>query len=284
MPERSDAAASAGGNSSRGRMQSKVVLVFGAGSIGEGWGNGKAAAVAYAREGALVACVDIDLAAARATQAVIASEGGAAIAVAADVTDAASISAAVGATRARWGRIDVLHNNVGINLPGGAAEASEDSWRRVLDVNLTSVFLTCRAVLPIMEAQNAGAIVNVSSLAAIRWTGYPYVSYYASKAAVNHFTRSVAIEYAAKGIRANTIMPGIMDTPHVYAQISGYYGDIEEMRAKRAAMVPMKRQGDGWDVAWAAVFLASDQARFITGIELPVDGGQSCTVSGSLPT
>jgi NAD(P)-dependent dehydrogenase (short-subunit alcohol dehydrogenase family) len=267
-----------------GRMAGKVVLVFGAGSIGEGWGNGKAAAVAYAREGGRVACVDIDRAAAGATAAVIAGEGGDAAALAADVTDAGAIAAAVEAVMARWGRIDVLHNNVGINLPGGAAEASEASWRRVLDVNLTSVFLTCRAVLPIMEAQGAGAIVNISSLAATRWTGYPYVSYYASKAAVNHLTRAIAIEYAAKGIRANCIMPGVMDTPHIYSQIAGYYGDMEEMRAKRAALVPMKRQGDGWDIAWASVFLASDQAKFITGVELPVDGGHSCTVAGSLPS
>jgi NAD(P)-dependent dehydrogenase (short-subunit alcohol dehydrogenase family) len=265
-------------------MQDKAVLVFGAGSVGEGWGNGKAAAVAYAREGGRVACVDIDLAAAEATAAVIAGEGGEALALAADVTDAGSIAAAVAAVTGRWGRIDVLHNNVGINAPGGAAEASEASWRRVLDVNLTSVFLSCKAVLPIMEAQGKGAIVNIASLAAIRWTGYPYVSYYASKAGVCQLTRAIAVEYAAHGVRANTILPGIIDTPHVHQQIAGYHGDVDEMRAKRAALVPMRRQGDAWDVAWAAVFLASDQAKFITGVELPVDGGHACTVAGSLPT
>jgi NAD(P)-dependent dehydrogenase (short-subunit alcohol dehydrogenase family) len=266
-----------------GRIEDKVVLVFGAGSVGEGWGNGKAAAVAYAREGGRVACVDIDRAAAEATAAVIAGEGGEALALAADVTDAGSIAAAVGAVARRWGRVDVLHNNVGINAPGGAAEASEESWRRVLDANLTSVFLTCKAVLPIMEAQGKGAIVNIASLAAIRWTGYPYVSYYASKAGVCHLTRAIAVEYAARGVRANTVLPGIIDTPHVYRQIAGYHGDVEEMRAKRAALVPMKRQGDAWDVAWASVFLASDEAKFITGVELPVDGGHACTVAGSLP-
>jgi NAD(P)-dependent dehydrogenase (short-subunit alcohol dehydrogenase family) len=266
-----------------GRVDGKVVLLFGAGSADEGWGNGKAAAVAYAREGARVVCVDVDREAAETTARVIAGEGGAAMALTADVTDAASIGAAVRATTDRWARIDVLHNNVGINLPGGAAEASEESWRRVIDVNLTSVFLTCKAVLPIMEAQGAGAIINISSLAAIRWTGYPYISYSASKAAVGQFTRAVAVEYAAKGIRANAILPGIIDTPHVYRQIAGYHGGVEEMRAKRASIVPMKRQGDGWDVAWAAVFLASDEAKFITGVELPVDGGHSCTVAGSLP-
>jgi NAD(P)-dependent dehydrogenase (short-subunit alcohol dehydrogenase family) len=265
------------------RMKNKVVLVLGAGSVAEGWGNGKAAAVAYAREGGKVVCVDIKLAAAEETLHVIESEGGEGLALAADVTIAAEIEAVVSATMERFGRIDVLHNNVGINLPGGAAEATEESWRRVMDVNLTSVFLACRAVLPIMERQGKGAIVNISSLASIRWTGYPYVSYYASKAALNHFTRAVAVEYAAKGIRANAILPGVMDTPHITSQIAGYYGSAEEMRAKRDALSPMKRQGDGWDIAWASVFLASDEAKYITGIELPVDGGLHVTVSGSLP-
>lgn len=265
-----------------GRMDGKSVLVFGAGSVGEGWGNGKAAAVAYAREGGRVACVDIDPRAAEATARIIAEEGGAAMALSADVTKAGDVAEAVAAVRERWGRIDVLHNNVGMNVAGGAAEATEESWHRVMDVNLTSVFLTCRAVLPVMAEQGGGAIVNVSSLAAIRWTGYPYVSYSASKAGLNQLTRSIAVEYASRGIRANVIVPGLIDTPHVQKQIAGYHDDAEEMRAKRAAMVPMKRQGDGWDIAWAAVFLASDQAKFISGVELPVDGAQSCTVAGSL--
>ncbi len=264
------------------RMKNKVVLVFGAGSVGPGFGNGKAAAVAYAREGGSVVCVDVDLDAARNTVDVIESEGGSGLALAADVTRSSDISAVVEATMERFGRIDVLHNNVGINLPGGAAEATEEGWRKVMDVNLTSAFLTCKAVLPIMEKQGGGAIINISSLASIRWTGYSYVSYYASKAALNHFTRAIAIEYAAKGIRANAILPGVMDTPHIQKQISGYYGSAEEMKAKRDALSPMKRQGDGWDIAWAAVFLASDEAKYITGVELPIDGGLHVTVSGSL--
>ncbi len=264
------------------RLKGRTALVFGAGSIGEGWGNGKAAAVAYAREGARVACIDVDPQAARATLAIIEAEGGSGIALGADVTVSAQVEACVERALEAFGAIDILHNNVGINLPGGAAEASEESWRRVMDVNATGVFLTCRAVLPTMERQGRGAIVNISSLASIRWTGYPYVSYYASKAAVNHFTRAVAIEYAAKGIRANTILPGVMDTPHVTHQISGYHADIETMRAKRAAITPMKRQGDAWDIAWAAVFLASDEARYITGIELPVDGGMHAAAPGSI--
>lgn len=264
-----------------GRVEGKAVLLFGAGSVGEGIGNGRAAAVAYAREGGRVACVDFDPAAAGDTVAMIAAEGGEAVALQADVTDPDAVDGAVAATLARFGRIDVLHNNVGMNLPGGVVAASLEGWRRVLDVNLTSVFLACKAVLPVMERQGAGAIVNISSLAAIRWTGYPYASYYAAKAGVNQLTRSIAVEYAGKGIRANAILPGILDTPHVERQIAGYHGDdLAAMKARRAAMTPMGRQGDGWDVAWAAVYLASDEAKFVTGIELVVDGGQSSTMMG----
>ncbi|HLS68705.1 MAG TPA: glucose 1-dehydrogenase [Kiloniellales bacterium] len=259
------------------RLKDKIALVFGAGSIGEGWGNGKAAAVAYAREGARVVAVDLDPKAAENTCEIIAKEGGEAMALAADVVDRRQIERAVERTLERYDRIDILHNNVGINLPGGAAEATEESWHKVMDINVTGTFLTCRAVLPVMERQAAGAIINISSIAAIRYTGYPYISYYASKAAVNHFTRALAVEYADRGIRANTIMPGLMDTPHIYQQISSYHGSADEMRAQRAAIPPMKRQGTAWDVAWAAVFLASDEAQYITGVELPIDGGLHCT-------
>ncbi len=149
------------------RMEGKTVLIFGAGSAGDGWGNGKAAAVAYAREGGRVACVDVSPEAAEATAGIISGEGGEAMALAADVTDSASIAATVAAVAERWSRIDVLHNNVGINLPGGAAEATEESWRKVIDVNLTSVFLTCRTVLPVMEAQGAcSAIPKLAHIAA----------------------------------------------------------------------------------------------------------------------
>lgn len=258
------------------RLKDKVALVFGAGSVGEGWGNGKAAAVAYAREGAKVVSVDLSFDAASNTAGIIEGEGNVAIALAANVTDALQVQAAVDRTIAEFGRVDILHNNVGINAPGGAVDASEESWDHVMAVNVKGVFLACKATLPVMERQRSGSIVNISSLAAIRYTGYPYASYYASKAAVNQFTSSLALEYADKGVRANTIMPGIMDTPHIYQQISGYYSDIEEMRAKRAAMSPMKHQGDAWDVAWASVFLASDEARYITGVALCVDGGLHC--------
>jgi NAD(P)-dependent dehydrogenase (short-subunit alcohol dehydrogenase family) len=135
-------------------------------------------------------------------------------------------------------------------------------------------------VLPVMEAQGSGSIINVSSLASIRWTGYTYSSYYASKAAVNGFTRGIALQYAHVGIRANAILPGLMDTPHIYQTISSYHGSVEDMVAARHAAVPMKRMGDAWDIAHAAVFLASDESRYITGIELSVDGGLHCTAVG----
>ncbi|WP_209427809.1 SDR family oxidoreductase [Pararhodobacter sp. SW119] len=261
-----------------GRLLNKVALVFGAGSIGEGWGNGKAAAVAYAREGARVVCADLNAAAADETQRIIEGEGGVAIACAVDVVKFDAITRTVDAALDAFGRVDILHNNVGINEPGGAVDTTEESWDRVMAINAKGMFLTCKAVLPHMERQNSGAIINISSLAAIRYTGYAYASYYASKAAVNQFTRSVAMEFAAKGIRANTIMPGIIDTPHIYQHISGFYHDIEEMRAKRASLSPMKRQGDAWDIAWASVFLASNEAKYITGIELCIDGGLHCKV------
>ena len=259
-----------------GRLKDKVALVFGAGSVGEGWGNGKAAAVAYAREGAAVAAVDLKIRAAEETRRIIEGEGGRAAAHAADVTRLDEIQQVVGAVHGAFGRIDILHNNVGMNIPGGPVEATEESWDRVMAVNAKSVFLTCKCVLPIMERQGAGAIVNISSLASIRWVGYPYISYYASKAAVNNVTRAIAVQYAEKGIRANSILPGLMNTPHIYQQISGYYASAEEMVRAREAIPPMKRMGDGWDVAWAAVFLASDEARYITGVELCVDGGLHC--------
>ena len=258
------------------RLKGKTALVFGAGAVGEGWGNGKAAAVLFAREGARVAAVDVNADAAQETARIIGAEGGDAIALTADVTRRDAIKAAVEHAMQRFGRIDILHNNVGINLPGGIADASEDSWDKVMDVNAKSVFLTCQHVVPIMRDQGGGAIVNVSSLASIRWTGYPYISYYASKAAVNNMTMAIALEHAADGIRANAILPGVMDTPHIYQQISGYYDDVSDMVAARNALTPMKKMGDAWDVAHAALFLASDDARYITGIAMPVDGGLHC--------
>ena len=258
-----------------GRLKGKVAIVFGAGSIGPGWGNGKATAVAYAREGARVYAVDRNPAAAEETVGIIRAENGAAESMVADVTDSDAVARAVDGCIGRFGRIDILHNNVGMASIGGPVEMSETVWDASMRLNIGSLFLTCKHVLPIMEAQNAGAIVNVSSIASIRWLGSAYISYSASKAAVNQFTQAIALQYARKGIRANAILPGMMHTPHIHQAIAGQYASAEEMIAARDASTPMGRQGTGWDVARAAAFLASDEADYITGQCLAVDGGQS---------
>jgi NAD(P)-dependent dehydrogenase (short-subunit alcohol dehydrogenase family) len=259
------------------RLDGRVALVAGAGSSGPGWGNGKASAVAYARAGAAVACLDVEEKAAAETAAIITGEGGRAIALACDVGKDGDVAAAVASVEARLGPIDILHNNVGIARMGGPIELDEADWQRVIDVNLTGMFRTAKHVLPGMLARGKGVVTNISSVAAVRWTGYPYSAYYASKAAVNQFTVGLALQYAAKGIRANVIMPGLMDTPLIYRQISGQYKSAEEMVEARNAACPMGRMGTGWDVANAAVFLASDAAGYITGVCLPVDGGHSAS-------
>jgi NAD(P)-dependent dehydrogenase (short-subunit alcohol dehydrogenase family) len=261
------------------RLENRVALVFGAGSSGPGWGNGKAAAVTYAREGARVVAVDVSEAAAAETAALIVGEGSEALALAADVTDLASIEAVVATAIARFGRIDILHNNVGVVLQGGPPDLDEEAFRRNLDLNVGSVFRTAKAVLPHFIAAKRGAIVNISSIAAVRWTGYPYFAYYTAKAAVNQATVALAMQYAPYGIRANCVMPGLIDTPLIYKQISSQYASAEEMVAARARAVPLGRMGSAWDVAKAAAFLASDDAGFITGVCLPVDGGQTCTMT-----
>jgi NAD(P)-dependent dehydrogenase (short-subunit alcohol dehydrogenase family) len=264
-----------------GRLAGKVALVFGAGSSGPGWGNGKAAAVAFAREGARVACIDLREVAAQETAGIIGAEGHDAIALAADVTSLASVEAAVARALAAFGQVNILHNNVGAAIAGGPLELDEARFQAAMDLNLGSVHRTVRAVLPHMLARRTGAIVNVSSLAAIRWTGYPYFAYYAAKAAVNQATVAIALQYAAQGIRANSIMPGLIDTPLIHGQIAQHYASPEAMIEARNRMVPMGRMGTAWDVAAAAVFLASDEARFVTGVCLPVDGGQSCAVAAA---
>jgi NAD(P)-dependent dehydrogenase (short-subunit alcohol dehydrogenase family) len=173
----------------------------------------------------------------------------------------------------RFGRIDILHNNVGTTTMGGPPDLTEEQWQRALDTNVTGAFLACKFVIPHMIAAGKGVITNISSAAAVRYTGYPYASYYAAKGAVNQFTIGLAIQYARQGIRANAIMPGMMDTPLIHQQISGQYASAEEMVRARHEATPMGRMGTGFDVANAAVFLASDEAQYITGVCLPVDGG-----------
>ena len=265
------------------RLKDKVALIVGAGSIGPGWGNGKATAVACAREGAKVFCVDINLAAAEETANIISQEGGLALPFRADVTSNGDVEAMVKAAIADFGRIDVLDNNVGIVEVGGVVELAEEVWEKVMAVNLKSAFLTMKHVIPLMVVQGGGSIINISSVAAIRHTGVDYPTYYASKAALSHLTRTTAVEYAAKRIRVNAILPGLMRTPmveHSPGLAQSYArGDVEEMWKKRVAQVPMGIAGSGWDVAWAAVFLASDESRYITGTDLVVDGGLTLKVT-----
>ena len=257
-----------------GRLQDKVALICGAGSIGPGWGNGKATAAAFAREGAKVFAVDLNLEAAAETVAVIKGEGHEAIAYGADVSDPDGVANMVAACQAAYGRVDILHNNVGIASLGGPLETSLEQWERVMRINITSMFLTCQAVLPLFLEQGGGAIVNVSSLSAVK-AARPELAYATSKGAVNALTINIAMEFADRNIRCNALVPGLINTPMVADAMKDIYGDggMETMVAARDAISPTGRMGEGWDVAYAALFLASDEARYINGMLLNVDGG-----------
>jgi NAD(P)-dependent dehydrogenase (short-subunit alcohol dehydrogenase family) len=262
-----------------GRLQDKIALVVGAGSIGSGWGNGKAAAVLFAREGAKVLCADVNEDAADETVRIIRQENGAANAIRADVTSQDDIRHMIEACMDLYGRIDVVDYNVGLAHVGGVVELLEEEWDRVFAVNLKGCFLTMKHVIPIMERQGGGSIINISSVAGIRYTGVPYSTYYATKAAMIHLTRTTAVQYAPKHIRVNTVLPGLMKTPMVEKTVglADEYGkgDIEEMWKVRDAQCPMGHMGDAWDVAYACLFLASDESKYVTGLELVVDGGIS---------
>jgi NAD(P)-dependent dehydrogenase (short-subunit alcohol dehydrogenase family) len=261
------------------RLKDRVAIVVGAGqSPGEGIGNGRATALTFAREGANVLCVDHNLASAQETVELIAAKGGAAVAFKADVTKEAELKAMVADAHARWGRVDILHNNVGVSLAGGDAQLldiTEEALDRCVAVNLKSCMFASRHVIPIMRRQMSGAIINISSMAAI--TTYPYVAYKATKAAMIAFTEQLAYQNAEYGIRANVILPGLMNTPMaVDTRARAFKKSRAEVEADRDAQVPLRRKmGTGWDVANAALFLASDEASFITGVTLPVDGGAS---------
>jgi NAD(P)-dependent dehydrogenase (short-subunit alcohol dehydrogenase family) len=261
------------------RLKGKVVMLTGAGSVGPGWGNGKATAVLFAREGAKIFAIDINLEAAVETRQCIVEEGGECVVHEGDVSKASDVKAMVDHCLQEYGRIDVLHNNVGILEVGGPVEASEEGWDRVTTVNLKSLFLTCKYVIPQMEERGGGAIVNISSIAGIRWLGVPYISYSTTKAGIIQFTKSIALQYAAKHIRCNCILPGLINTPLVYKALADVYaaGEVQKMIEIRDRQCPTGKMGDAWDVAYAALFLASDEAKFITGAQLVVDGGMSCT-------
>lgn len=262
------------------RFDGKVAVVVGAGqTTGDTVGNGRATALLLARKGARVLCVDRDLGSAEATCALIAAEEGVAAAHRADVTSDADCASIPTAALDRWGRIDVLVNNVGIGTGDGpATRVTEESWDHILDVNLSGTWRTCKHVLPVMREQGSGAIVNVSSIAAV--CSPDIVAYKTSKAGVNALTHALVLGAAKHGIRVNAVMPGLIDTPMAIEGIHAATGiDRDELRARRAAQVPLGRtMGTAWDVARAICFLASDDAAFISGAILPVDGGQSSRI------
>ena len=257
-----------------GRLQGKVAIVVGAGSSGADISNGAACAVLYAREGAAVLCADRSIEAAHDTVRRIEAEGGRASAFRADVCSAEQIASMVQACLTRYERVDVLHNNVGVEEFGELTEVTEESWDRVHAINLKGAMLTAREVVPHMVAQGGGAIVNISSIASRKWSPMQFLSYSTSKAALNHMTRVVARQYARHHVRCNAILPGLIDTPHAAA----LFKTDDEARAGREmrdARCPMGHQGSAWDVAYAALFLASDESKYVTGLELVVDGGLS---------
>ncbi|WP_144629827.1 SDR family NAD(P)-dependent oxidoreductase [Bordetella genomosp. 13] len=260
------------------RLEGKVCLLMGGGAASaEGsLSNGQAAAVTFAREGASLVVVDVRLEAAQRTVAQLAREGHEAIAVQADVSKLEDVTSAVSAAMERHGRIDILYNNVGIEYRGGPVDTPEEEWDRVHDVNIKSVFLACKLVIPFMERQGGGSIVNVSSTASLRWSGISYISYSSSKAALNHMSRIIARQYASKQIRCNVVVPGLIDTPHTRALFGDKTPDeFAAIMEDRNSRCPMGRQGTGWDVANAALFLASDDAAYVSGSLLVVDGAAS---------
>jgi len=260
-----------------GRLQDKVAIITGAGSVGPGWGNGRATAVRFAEEGAKIFAVDRNPESLEETITRVKAAGGEIETQLCDVTVSAAVARAAAACQARFGRIDVLVNNVGGSAAGGPVEMSEEVWDAQVDSNLKSVFLTCKHVLPIMERQKSGAVVNIASASGLRFTGAVQVGYAATKAGVIQLTRVVAVQYAPKGIRLNTVIPGQLHTPMVEARLAKQRtgGDVEALLRQRQARIPQGFMGDGRDTANAVLFLASDEARFITGAEIVVDGGMT---------
>ncbi len=266
------------------RLEGKTAILVGGGqSPGEGVGNGRATALTFAREGARVMVLDNRLDSAEETAAMIAEAGGVALAHEADVTVEATLEAAVAATIQAWGRLDILHYNVGVSIAGGdapPAEITEEAFDRCVAINLRGTVMACKHALPAMREQGSGVILNISSMAA--WLTYPLVAYKVTKSGMIAYTEQLAAENAKYGIRANVILPGLMDTPMAVDTRAREFGKPrEEIAAARDAKVPLGgKMGTGWDVANAALFLASDEARFITGVTLPIDGGAAVVRGG----
>jgi NAD(P)-dependent dehydrogenase (short-subunit alcohol dehydrogenase family) len=255
------------------RLKGKVALIAGAGSVGPGWGNGRATTVRFVEEGAQVFAVDRD---AKGMEETVAKAPGIATHVC-DVTKGADVGAMVEACLKRFGRIDVLVNNVGGSAAGGPVEMTEEVFDAQVNFNLKTVFLGCKYVLPVMEKQGGGAIVNIASASGIRWSGSAQVAYAATKAGVIQLTRVVAVQYAPKNIRVNSVIPGQLHTPMVETRLAKQRagGDVEALLKSRVKRIPLGFAGDGRDTANAVLFLASDEARFITGAEIVVDGGMT---------
>ena len=263
------------------RLEGKIAIVTGCGSSAPGWGNGKATAVLFAREGAKVIGTDANFEAAEETRKIIESEGGQASMHACDALAADEVSALVDKVVSQFGRIDILVNNVGASAPGGPVEITEELWDAQFGINVKSAYLACKFVLPVMERQGKGAVVNTGSISAHRYTGKHQVAYSASKAGLVQFTRATAVMYAPKGIRLNTVIPGLINTGALKVHADRYGVDYDAMMEGRNKAVPMLRMGDAWDVAHASLYLASDEAKYITGVEIPVDGGIRLTTGMS---
>jgi NAD(P)-dependent dehydrogenase (short-subunit alcohol dehydrogenase family) len=264
------------------RLKDKVAIVSGAGSIAEGWSNGKATAVLFAREGAKVFAVDCDMKAAQETCAIITSAGGKATPYCCDVSCAAEVAAMVVACLDTYGRIDVLFNNVGMQIVGGPLDVKEEDWDKLMTVNVKSMFLTCRAVIPHMIRQGGGSIINNSSTAALRFT-YANVAYAASKGAVKQLSQNIGVQYAAKNIRCNSVMPGYIATPRITERLKrSNLNNYEDKIKERQMAVPTGTLGSAFDVAYGVLYLASDESRFVNATELVIDGGQTASVTGKV--
>jgi NAD(P)-dependent dehydrogenase (short-subunit alcohol dehydrogenase family) len=256
------------------RLDGKVALVTGCGTRGEGWGNGKAISVLLARQGATIFGVDRDMEAAQVTQKIIEDEGGKAFVMTSNVTQSQDVQTMVQQCMDKFGRIDILVNNVGQSEPGGPVEMSEETWDGQMDLNVKTAFLTMKSVLPIMEKQGSGSVISISSVAGLRYVGKPQVAYAAGKAALMQLTKTTAVLYANKGIRLNCVVPGLVFTPLVKRLADKYAGgQFDAFVEHRHQQVPAGHMGDAWDVANAVLFLASDQSRYITAQDIVVDGG-----------